>query len=316
VGFLRTVQKTSFFLSAVSLLVAATSLPAQNTAQRADAAVRAAQNVDRVQAAATATLPNHAEQAEIDLGEQQQVDTQSGTLGLWGAADTGLFYTSNANLTPGGGQGDMYFFARGAAGLHPHLGGGLFLDGFVTQEVFEYARFSNLDFLKFSAGGGLDYVIPGTNGLTASVKYKYERFLDTGSLDEFFVNNALDVGLAKEFAIGDIHAVQIGWRSSFSLFAEPDFVRRDEHTFWVGWRWRIVEPLELQLYDFLSLYYYPNMANRFDVTNYSGAALNLALTSWAQLSASAGFAVNSSSQSIFNYTAANVGGTLSLNVTF
>ena len=52
------------------------------------------------------------------------------------------------------------------------------------------------------------------------------------------------------------------------------------------------------------------------MTNYSGASLNLALTSWAQLSASAGFAVNASSQSIYNYTAANVGGALSLNVSF
>lgn len=308
-------QKISF-ISAIALLGTASGLLAQNSAQRTDAAARAAQNVDRVQAAATTTLPTSSEQADTDLGEQQRVDSQSGTLGLYGLADTGLFYTSNASLTPGGGQGDMYFFARGAAGLRPHLGGGLFLDGFVSQEVFEYARFSNLDFLKFSAGGGLDYVIPGTNGLMASVKYKYERFLDSGSFEEFFVNNALDVGLAKEFALNDIHAIQVGWKSSFSLFAEPDFVRRDEHTFWLGWRWRFLEPLELQVYNFLSLYYYPNMSDRFDVTNYSGASLNLALTSWAQISASAGFAVNSSSQSIFNYTAANVGGALSLNVSF
>lgn len=186
----------------------------------------------------------------------------------------------------------------------------------MTQEVFEYARFSDLDFLKFSAGGGLDWVIPGTDGLTASVKYKYERFLDSGTFDEFFVNNAIDVGLAKEFLLSDIHALQVGWKSSFAVWAEPDYVRRDEHTFWVGWRWRILDPLELQVYDFLSLYYYPNMGSRFDVTNYTGASLNLALTHWAQLSASAGFAVNSSTQSIFNYTAANVGGTLGLAISF
>lgn len=315
-GFLLPVQKIPL-ISAASILVAASSLVAQNAAPRSDTATRAAQNIDRVQAASTAPRPaGSAEQADVDLGEQQKVDSQSGSLGLYGSADTGLFYTSNANLTSTGGQGDMYFFARGAAGIHPHLGGGLFLDGFVSQEVFEYARFSNLDFLKFSAGGGLDYVIPGTNGLTASVKYKYERFLDTGSFDEFYVNNALDVGLAKEFALNDIHAIQVGWKSSFSLAAEPDFVRRDEHTFWLGWRWRIVDPLELQVYNFFSLYYYPNMSDRLDATNYSGASLNLSLASWAQISASAGFAVNSSSQSIFNYTAANVGGSLGLNVSF
>lgn len=303
-------------LSIACLLLGTPSLFAQSV-QRTDAATRAAQNVERSQAAIPSAPDGiTAAQADADLGEQQPVETRTGAIGLYGSADTGLFYTSNALLTPGGGGGDMYFFARGAAGVRPHLGGGLFLDGFVTQEVFEYARFSSLDFLKFSAGGGLDYVIPGTNGLVASVKYKYERFLDSSSLDEFFVNNALDVGLAKEFVVNDIQAIQLGWKSSFSLLAEPAVVRRDEHTFWVGWRWRILEPLELQVYDFLSLYYYPNMSGRFDVTNYSGASLTLALTSWARLSASAGFAVNSSTQSIFNYTTANVGGTLGLNVSF
>jgi hypothetical protein len=314
-GFLHPVLKTPF-LSAVFLVAAGSVLMAQNAARRSDAAARVAENVDRVQAAATTVTRDVAEQADVDLGEQQSVEARSGLLGLYGGADTGLFYTSNANLSKTGGQGDMYFFARGAAGLHPHVGGGLFLDGFVAQEVFEYARFSNLDFLKFSAGGGVDYVVPATHGLVASVKYKYERFLDTGSLDEFFVNNALEVGLAKEFSLNDIHAVQVGWKSSFSLYAVPDFVRRDEHTFWLGWRWRFLEPLELQVYNFLSLYYYPNMSGRFDVTNYSGASLNVALTRWAQLSASAGFAVNSSTQSIFNYTAANVGGALSLYLSF
>ncbi len=286
-------------------------------AQRQDTAARTAQTLDRTQAAANLDSSTaDVEQADTDLGEQQTLETSTGALGLYGSAETGLFYTSNANLTPNNGEGDMYFFARGAAGLRPHLGGGLYLDGFVSQEVFTYARFSSLDFLRFSTGGGLDYVIPGTNGLTASVKYKYERFLDTDSYDEFYVNNAIDVGLAKEFALNDIHAIQVGWKSSFSVYAEPEVTRRDEHTLWVGWRWRIIEPLELQVYDFVSLYYYPNVSGRFDLTNFSGASLNLAVTSWARLSASAGFAVNGSTQSIYNYTAANVGGSLSLNISF
>lgn len=314
---LQPVLKKSLILVTLALCLGGQGLFAQTAARRTDAATSAAQNVDRLQSATTSSTSGAGSfQADADLGEQQTLETHKGALGLYGSAETGLFYTSNAQLTPSGGGGDMYFFARAAGGLRPHLGGGLYLDGFVAQEVFEYARFSNLDFLKFSAGGGLDYVVPGTNGLVASVKYKYERFLDSGSFEEFYVNNALDVGLAKEFVLNDIQAIQVGWKSSFSLFAEPDFVRRDEHSFWVGWRWRIVDPLELQLYNFLSLYYYPNMSGRVDVTNYSGASLNLALTSWAQISASAGFAVNSSNQSIFNYTAANVGGTLSLNVSF
>jgi hypothetical protein len=290
-------------------------LDAQSNVQRSDAATRTAQNVDRAQAAANVSLPT-AEQADQDLGEQQVTSGDDAKFGFYALGETGLFYTSNATLTSGGGSGDMYFFARAEGGLRPHVGGGLYLHAWVAQDVFEYARFSALDFLKFSAGGGFDYVIPGTNGLMATVKYKYERFLDNDSFDEFFVNNSLEAGLAKEFSLSDVQAIQLGWRSLFSVLAEPSNVRRNEHAFWVGWRWRIVEPLELQIYNFLSLNNYPGLGARFDVSNYSGASLSLAVTRWARLAATGGFGVNSSTQSIYNYTAANVGATLTLNITF
>ena len=74
----------------------------------------------------------------------------------------------------------MYFVGGGGAGIRPNLIGGLYLDGHVSEQVFQYAQFSSLNFSYFNAGGGLDYVFENLGQLTASVRYEYQRFLDGG----------------------------------------------------------------------------------------------------------------------------------------
>ena len=172
-----------------------------------------------------------------------------------------------------------------------------------------------MNFNYFNAGGGLDYVFEGLGQLTASVRYEYQRYLDSGSLEEFYVNNALTTALYKQFQINDVMWIQTGWLGSFSLTAYPASARRHENDFWLGWRWRILTPLELQTYYILSLFYYPQ-GGRVDITNNIGAGLSLFVTRWARLTASAGFGANNSTDSFFDYIVVNAGGTLTLDVRF
>lgn len=304
----------SYVLFLALSTVAATQIHAQ---QRANAATQAAASVGRAQAATQTAQTTAVQTSETDrdLGEQQKLDFATGGIGAYFIGNTGLQYTSNPSLSRGGGQGDMYFFAQGGAGIYPNIAGGLFLDAHVYQSVFQYAHFSNLNFTAFNAGGGLDYVFSSLGGLTASVHYEYERYLDGDTLDEFYVDNSIVVGLSKEFTINENHAIQVGWESAFSLTAYPSESRRNEHDFWLGWRWRIISPLELQTYYLLALYDYTN-DNRFDATSNFGATLNYYFTTWARLSASGGFAVNGSTDAEFDYTVANVGGSLSLDIRF
>lgn len=285
-------------------------------ANRADTAARASSAYTTTRAAQTAQMPvTSSEQVEFDLGEQIPVSAESGGLGAYLIGDASLNYTSNAFLTNGGNQGDMFFVASGGAGVRPHIVEGLYLDAYVYEQVFQYARFSSLNFSRLNAGGGFDYVFEGLGQLTAYVRYDYERFLDGGSLSEFFVNNAVTTGLAKEFSLSDSMALQTGAQAAISVAAEPIEARRNEYDLWVGWRWRIIDPLELQTYYMVSLFDYTS-DERLDVTQNVGATLNLALTRWAKLSASAGFVANSSTEDVFDYTAVNLGGTIGLDIRF
>ena len=288
--------------------------PAQGQDTRVDTATRTAATLERTQAA-TEVADSYRAQAEADLGTQELIRPKLSRLGAYLIGNASLNYTSNPSLSNDGGRGDMYFVGGGGAGIRPNLIGGLYLDGHVSEQVFQYAQFSSLNFSFFNAGGGLDYVFQNLGQLTASVRYEYQRFLDGDTLDEFYVNNALTVSLYKQFQLNDAMTIQTGWMGSLSLDAQPSSARRQEFDFWLGWRWRILAPLELQTYYILSLFYYPQ-GSRVDVTNNVGAALNLSVTRWVRLSASTGFGANNSTESFFNYTVVNVAGTLALEFRF
>lgn len=291
------------------------SLPLVAQANRANTAARTAAALDRVQAASAFSEQDFHTQVDSDLGEQMPVSAAAGGVGAYAIGDVGLYYSSNPTYSNKGGKGDMYFVARGGGGIHPNVTGGLYLDAHVSQDVFQYSQLSSLNFSRFNAGGGLDYVFEDLGQLTASVRYEYERYLDGGNLAEFYVNNAVTAALTKQFLLNDTQALQLGAQASISLTAYPSIARRDGYDFWIGWRWRILEPLELQTYYVATLYYYPNEP-RTDVTQNVGGSLTYYLTQWARVSASAGFGGNVSTDSYFSYTVVNLGGALSLDFRF
>lgn len=279
---------------------------------RADAAARTSSTATRTQQAMDTTLSS---QANSDFGDIQPVSARSGGLGAYVIGNTSLNYTSNPSMSSHPGHGDLLYTAEAGAGIYPNITGGLYLDGHVSQSVYQYAHFSALDFSRFNAGGGLDYVFDGLGQLTASLRYEYERYLDCRVYNEFYVNNALTFGLSKEFTIKDNMAIQVGGQGAISLTAYPSNARRNEFDLWTGFRWKIAEPLELQTYYIVSLFNYVD-SSRVDVTQNVGGSLIFSLTSWAKISATANFGANNSTDSFFNYTVVNVGGTLGLNIRF
>jgi len=307
-----TPRKTLSFLAALGLVLP--HLSAQDT--RSESAARTSDALSRTHQIQAPSRTSEAEvEAESDFGEQKPLEAKGGGIGAYLIGDSSLNYTSNPSLRKNGGQGDMFFVARGGAGLHPNLVGGLYLDAHVLDEVFQYAHFSSLNFNHLNAGGGLDYIFEDLGQLTAFVHYEFDRYTSGDDCSQFYLNNSIVTGLSKEFHLNDVMAIQAGWQSSFSVTAIPSYSRRDEHDFWVGWHWRFVEPLELQTYYIFSLYNYPG-TSRVDATNNVGASLTYNITPWAKLAVSASFGANNSTESTFDYTVVNVGGLVGLDFRF
>ncbi len=79
------------------------------------------------------------------------------------------------------------------------------------------SRNTSLNFSHFNVGGGLDDIFQDPGQLTVWVRSAYDRSLDPRSFREFFVNNSLVTGLAKEFLITDTMAIPAGTRPAISL---------------------------------------------------------------------------------------------------
>lgn len=292
--------------------------PLQAQSGRADTAARTAATstrIDQATAVQTTGESGLSFEAETDLGEQQPVGVASGGIGAYVLANAGFMYTSNPSLSNNGGEGDIYFSQKVGGGLRPNVFGNLYLDAHISQEFFEYAHFSSLNFSRFNVGGGLDYVIEALGGLTASVRYEYERYLDGRNFHEFYVNNAITGGLYKEFLVNDVFSIQTGGQVAISVAAEPSYARRNDYNLWLGSRWRILEPLELQVYYIVSFYQYVN-DDRLDFTQNVGGSLIYSFTDWARVSASANFGANNSTDSYFDYTVVSLGGNLGLEFRF
>ncbi len=297
-------------------LAGSASLFAQS---HADTASRTSQSLDRVQAATNVAPATEGgiQQNESDLGDQQPVGAAQGGFGLYAIGSTGLYYTSNPFLSSGSNQqGDMYFVAQGGAGIHPNIVGGLYFDASFSEDVYLYSKFTSLDFNRLSASAGFDYVFESLGQLTASLHYTYERYLDCQNFDEFYVNNAITASVNKQFVLSDTQAIMLGADASISVGAQPDDALRDSYDLWISHRWRIIQPLELSTYYIVSLYYYPNAGNRVDVTQNVGTALTYSFTDWAKITASASFGSNNSTQSFFDYTMVNLGGSVGLEFHF
>ena len=118
---------------------------AQDT--RADAAARTAAALERTQAATEVVA-----QADAELGTLEPIRPRPSLLGAYLIGNASLYYTSNPSLSNDGGRGDLYFVGGGGVGIRPNLIGGLYLDGHVSDQVFQYATVFLAEFQLLQRG--------------------------------------------------------------------------------------------------------------------------------------------------------------------
>lgn len=288
----------------------------QTSGVRADGAQRTADLQDLTSAASTVAPSRAAEPVDEEFGVITDLPKRLSPFAAYAIGQTGLFYATNPNLIPTGGGGDGYYYARATAGMRPHLHKGLYLDANVTQDIFQYFQYSSLNFTRFRAAAGFDYVSKELGGAMASVRYAYSRFLDGRALDEFYVTNDLDLSLSVPLPLSQTHSLQAFALTSLALDTQPAVARRNLYQLVTAWRWQIAPPLTLQSYYSLALFQYPNNGPRLDVTNTVGSSLIVSITRYAQVSLSADYSINSSTNSSFNYSNFTLGGLATLTFLF
>jgi hypothetical protein len=252
---------------------------------------------------------------DADLGEQAILKRAEEYQPFTIAVGAPFYYTSNATLARSGERSDFLVAPTAAVYYQPRLTRTLYGLLVVQQQFFYYNRFSGLDFGSFDVAAGLTYFLPQFHNLVLHGRYDYNRLTSSDRVfDDFFSNHSFIVGAEVPFQFGRAHQLSIGGDINVSLGADRQTPRRSDYDAFVGYSLHVTRSFSL---DTAARVVFRDYANdRNDISGLLAASANYRLTNWWTASVISSFAINRSNQSVFDYNVANVGGAISLSLSF
>jgi len=249
-----------------------------------------------------------------DLGEQAILKRSDSYQAFTVVVAAPISFTSNVALSRTNEESDVLFTPNVAVIYAPRITRTLYGSFSVGQQYFYYDRFSDLNFGSFDARAGLTYTLPQLHNLFLRADYNYNRLTSDG-FDEFFSNHALGFGAEVRFQIGRAQQISVGVDTNFSVHAEPEQPRRHDYSAFVGYSANLTRSLSVNAVVRLAVRDYLE-GDRTDVSGIFALGATYRFTKWFSLSAIGTFATNDSSQDVFDYDVANIGGAAALNFRF
>ncbi|MEO5714033.1 MAG: outer membrane beta-barrel protein [Luteolibacter sp.] len=250
-----------------------------------------------------------------DLGQQLILKEVERARWLSAQADTFLFWTDNpANLSTGG-DSDSFWGTQVSLGAQPRLTERLFLDAFVSQQLYRYDENSFLDYEYLQASLGLIYMEPRLADSVLFVQAQFGRTTNNdfgqGVLNSF----SLLGGIQKTLLIDHRNSLHFNVMGDWDVSTDVDNLEHAEYIADLSYRFKIMRDLVLSAsYRFTWFDYYN--VDRTDGLNIAGVYLNYSPYKWMNIYAGATFNINDSNVEAFDYDSTNVGGGLGVRINF
>jgi hypothetical protein len=305
-----TCRHRALFLTLLAFLVSSIPLSAQDQAANVvvDADVARGSLLNRVATSALTTQAGFAAPSpgDPDLGEQLLLtrNERYRSLSLFGSVDE--FFTTNAFLTRNNVRSDWFTAMQAGALWLPHISGNLYGQATVRQQLFRYARFSELSFNSTELGAGLIYVFRQLGDLSLSGGYVYNLLTNASSTQEIFHEQVLRFSLQKPFVLSRAHYLYTGLTADVVLAGQPEYALRHRFYGFAGYQVALTRMLSANV--FYQIGYLPFLENqRSDWNQIISGSLVLSPTNWFSVSTSLNAAFNASNDSFFEYNVLNVG---------
>ncbi len=247
-----------------------------------------------------------------DLGEQA-ILKRSDEYKPWSiSVSAPVSYTSNVALTSRNEKSDEIFTPSLAVAFAPRLTPTLYGNFVLSQQMFYYRRFGELNFGSFDARAGLTYSVPRAHNLIFRADYAYNR-LTTDSFDEFFSSHSLNFGAEIPFRIGRAQQLSIGTDASFNLTSDPAPPGRNEYSVYAAYSAAVARNLTINGVFRLAVRDYTEV-DRVDVSEIFALSATYRVTAWMAVNLVVSYAHNDSNRDIFDYDVVNAG--VAASVTF
>jgi hypothetical protein len=228
---------------------------------------------------------------------------------------TPIYYTSNVALVSRGEQSDAVFAPAAGITYAPRFTKTFYGSFSVQQQEFYYDKFSGLNFGSFDFRAGVSTILPKAHNLILRAEYDYNRLTFTNSFNDFFNNHSIFLSAELPFQIGRAQQISIGADTNVSLGASPSAPQRDEFDVYVGYAVSVTRSLSLGAVSRIFVRDYRSI-DRTDVSEVLALTANYRINKYFSAGAATTFVWSRSTQSVFDYNVANLGGALSLTFRF
>ncbi len=250
-----------------------------------------------------------------DIGQQLILKDAERERWLNAQVDTFSFWADNpANLSDGGDE-DVFWGSQISLGAQPRLAERLYLDAFISQQLYRYSENSFLDYEYLQASLGLIYMQPH---LSDSIIFMQGQFGRTTS-DNFGqgVLNSFSIlgGIQKTVLFDRRNSLYVNLMGDWDVASDVDNLEHAEYIADVTYRFKIMRDLVLSAsYRFTWFDYYN--VDRSDGLNIAGVYLTYSPYKWMNIYAGGTFNFNDSNVSAFDYQSTNLGGGLGVQIRF
>lgn len=304
---------------ALPVLAAVAPLQAQSpqSVTSTDADVARRDMVTALTGQAFAPEPGYAppSPADDDLGEQRLLVPDSRYKSLTLFANASEFYTTNAELTNGGVQGDWFTALQFGATWLPRIAGNLYGEVSALQQLYRYADLSGLSFNSLDLGAGLIYVFRDFGDLSAFARYNYNLLTNASASESIFYQQTIRMGLQKPFVFSRAHSATIAFNTDLNLDGWPDYALRNRFALLAGYQANLTRRLQANL--FYQIAYFPFLdTDRRDWNQILSAGLAYNFTPWFSVNASVSASFNDSSDNFYTYDVLNTGAGVSAILKF
>jgi hypothetical protein len=252
---------------------------------------------------------------DADIGEQEILKRVERYEPFTASVATPFYYTSNVALARNGEQSDVLLAPAAGVTYAPRFTQTLYATFTVQHQEFYYDKFSALNFGSFDFRAGLSYILPKAHNLMLHAEYDYNRLTFSNSFNDFFSNHSIFLSAELPFRIGRAQQISLGADTNVSLGASPSAPQRDEFDVYVGYAVSLTRSLSLGAVGRVFVRDYRSLS-RTDVSEVLALTANYRITKYFSAGAASTLAWSQSSNSVFDYDVANIGGALSLTFKF
>jgi hypothetical protein len=185
----------------------------------------------------------------------------------------------------------------------------------LQRQEFYYDKFTALNFGSFDFRAGLSYIVPKAHNLLLHAEYDYNRLTFSNSFNDFFSNHSLFFSAELPFRLGRAQQVSLGVDTNVSLGASPSAPQRDEFDVYVGYYVSLTRSLSVGAVGRVFVRDYRSFS-RTDVSEVLALTANYRITKYFSAGMASTLAWSQSSNGVFDYEVANIGGALSLTFKF